>query len=136
MDMAAKLVVISFEDIPEHSKLTKTIEKQAENAPFRHVHQQSYRSTILARHRSTLGNTPPPHGGPSMETKDIACTSLSRHLTNSASQFGMQPFVQGSRTNTVGTALHSCIRKSPKDGITILKCVCGLLYNGKLAYKY
>ena len=43
---------------------------------------------------------------------------------------------QGARTKTVGTALHSYIRKSPKDGITILKFLYGQLYNGKLAYIY
>ena len=36
----------------------------------------------------------------------------------------------------VGTALHSYIHKSPKDGITILKFLYGWPYNGKLAYKY
>ena len=36
----------------------------------------------------------------------------------------------------VGTALHSYIRKSPKDGITILKFLYSQLYNGKLSYIY
>jgi len=43
---------------------------------------------------------------------------------------------QGARTKTVGTALHYYIRKSPKDGITILTCLYGQLYNGTLAYIY
>ena len=30
---------------------------------------------------------------------------------------------------------HSYIRKSPKDGITILKLIYGQLYNGKLPYR-
>ncbi len=34
------------------------------------------------------------------------------------------------------TALHSYIRKSLKDGITILEFLYGQLFNGKLAYKY
>jgi hypothetical protein len=43
---------------------------------------------------------------------------------------------QGARTKTVGTALCSYIRKSPKDGIAILAFLDGQLYNGKLAYIY
>ena len=43
---------------------------------------------------------------------------------------------QGARTKSVGTALHSYIRKSPKEGITILKFLYDQLYNGKLAYRY
>ena len=35
--------------------------------------------------------------------------------------------VQRARINTVGTALHSYIRKSPNDGITILKFLYGQL---------
>jgi hypothetical protein len=43
---------------------------------------------------------------------------------------------QRARKNTVGTAIPFHIRKSPKDGITLLKCIYGQLYNGKLAYRY
>ena len=43
---------------------------------------------------------------------------------------------QGARTKTVGTALHSYIRKSPKHGTSMLKFLYGELYNGKLAYIY
>ena len=43
---------------------------------------------------------------------------------------------QGARTSTVGTAMHSYIRSSPKEGITILKFLYGQLYNGKLAHRY
>ena len=58
--------------------------------------------------------------------------------------FTTHPFTYGSfsRQKTkgpyknVGTALHSYIRKSPKDGITILKFIYGQLYNVKLIYRY
>jgi hypothetical protein len=56
-------------------------------------------------------------------------TSLYRRLITNAK-------TQGARTNIVGTALHSLIRNSPREGITILKFVYGQLYNGKLAYRY
>ena len=43
---------------------------------------------------------------------------------------------QGARTITVSTAIHSHIRKSPKDGITLLKFIYGQLYNGGWQYRY
>jgi len=42
----------------------------------------------------------------------------------------------GARTHTLGTAIHSHIRKCPNDGIPLLKFIHGQLYNGKLAYRY
>jgi hypothetical protein len=56
-------------------------------------------------------------------------TSLYRRLIRKAKD-------QGARTKTVGTALRFYMRKSPKDGITILEFLSGKLYNGKLAYRY
>jgi hypothetical protein len=56
-------------------------------------------------------------------------TSLYRHLILNAK-------ARGARTANVGTALHSRIRNSPTEGITILIFLFGQLYNGKLAYIY
>jgi hypothetical protein len=58
--------------------------------------------------------------------RDLHHTSLYRCLILKAK-------AQGARTNTIGTAIHSHIRKLPKDGITLLKFIYGQLNNGKLA---
>ena len=54
----------------------------------------------------------------------------------STSDSSLRQKTKGPAKKTVGTALHACIRKSTKDGITILKFLYGQLYNGKLAYRY
>ena len=59
-DKAAKMDVTSFEDIPEHQKLTITIENKRKNPNIGHVHQQLYHSSNLTRHRSALSITTPP----------------------------------------------------------------------------
>jgi hypothetical protein len=56
-------------------------------------------------------------------------TSLYRRLITNAK-------TQGAQTNIVGTALHSLIRNSQREGITIFKFIYGQLYNGKLAFRY
>ncbi len=43
---------------------------------------------------------------------------------------------RGAHTANVGTALHSLIRNSPRDGIALLILIYGQLYSGKFAYKY
>jgi hypothetical protein len=56
-------------------------------------------------------------------------TSFYRRLINNAK-------AQGTRTDILGSALHYIIRKSQRDGMTILKFIYGQLYNGKLAFRY
>ena len=63
-------------------------------------------------------------------------TLRSLHHTYLYRRLMLKAKAQGARTNTVGTATHSHIRKSPKDGIFSLEIIYGQLYNGKLAYRY
>ncbi len=62
----------------------------------------------------------------SVALRSLHHTSLFRRLILNAK-------ARGARTANVGTALHSRIRNSPNEGITILKLLYGQLYNGKLA---
>ena len=74
-DTAAKLVINSFEDIPDHQKLTNTVGKQVERPPV----WVMYTSTPPPHQsHSPQAHTQPPYaprGGPSRKTKGDACTS-------------------------------------------------------------
>ena len=68
--------------------------------------------------------------------KDRNATLGSLHHTSLYRRLILKAKDLGGRTKTVGTAFHSYIGMSPRDGITILKFLYGQLYTGKLAYRY
>jgi hypothetical protein len=151
-DAAAKLVVTSFEDIPEHQKLTITIGKQVERPPFWVMYTKNPTtppiSLATGPHSATL--RPPWWTIPEDERrcmhaftktsnqirlKNRNATLRSIHHTSLYIRLILKAKDQGARTKTVSTALHSYIRKLPKDGITILTFLYDHLYNGKLVYR-
>jgi ribonuclease HI len=152
-DAAAKRVVTEFEKIPEHQKLTVTIGKHAERPEFWVMYTNKpptpHISLATGPHSATL--RPPWWTIPvedrlcmhaftkpsdQLRLKVRAATLRSLHHTSLYRRLITNAKTQGARTNIVGTALHSLIRNSPREGITILKFVYGQLYNGKLAYRY
>jgi hypothetical protein len=147
------LVVTSFEDIPEHEKLAVTIGKLAEGPPCLVMYTNNPTtppiSLATGPHSATLH--PPLWTIPEEERRRMhAFTKTSnqsylkvrsaalRSLHNTCLYMRLirKAKAQGARTNTIGTAIHSYIRKSPKNGIHILKFIYGQLYNGNLAYRY
>ena len=142
MDAAGKLVATSFEDIPEHQNLTNTIGKQAERSPFWVMYTNNPTtppiSLATGPHSATL--LPPwwtisederrcMHAftriSKQTRLEDRNATLRSLHITSLYRRLILKAKNQGSRTKTVGTALHSYIRKSPKDGTPILKFLYG-----------
>jgi hypothetical protein len=90
---AAKLVVTSFEDIPEHQKLTINIGKQAERPPFWVMYTSNPTTPPIplttGPHSATL---PPPRGGPSRKTKGDAYTPSLKPRIKYALKLEMQLF--------------------------------------------
>ncbi len=133
-----------FEEIPDLHKITVIIGKQAKKRLIGSCtqatpsHHQLY--FILAPSHSLCAL----RGGPYPKT-DTRCmhafpktynelrlkvrnaTLRSIHHTSLYRPLVLKSKAQGGRTNTLGTAIHSYIRKSPKDGITLLKFIHGQL---------
>ena len=147
------MVVTSFEDIPEHHILTITIGKHAERPPFwvMYTSNPTTPSISLATGPHSAPLRPPWWTIPEDERRCMHAftnttsrirlkvrnaTFRSLHHTSVYTRLILKAKDQGARTKTVGTALHSYIRKSPKDGITILTFLYGQLCNGKIAYSY
>ena len=76
------------------------------------------------------------HPTKQLRQKVRTATLRSLHHTSLYRRLILNAKARGARTANVGTALHSHIRNSPSEGITILKFIYGQLYNGKLAYRY
>ena len=143
-DAAAKKVISAFEDIPESHKLTITIGRQAERPP----HWVMYNNNPLAPpirlatgpHSATLRSpwcTSPEEERPCMHAftqpshqlrhKVRTATVRSLHHTSVYRRLILNAKSRGALTAIVGTALHSLIRNSPKEDITILKFLYGQL---------
>ena len=76
------------------------------------------------------------HPSKQLRQKVRMATLRSLHHTSLYRRLILNAKARGARTANVGTALHSRIRNSPSEGITILKFIYGQLYNGKLAHRY
>ena len=152
-DTAAKLVVTSFAEIPTHKKIIVTIGKQAEIPPYWVMYTNNPIIPSLPLSTGPLSSTLRQPWWTIPETDRLCmhaftkisnqlrlkvrnATLRSLHHTSLYKRLILKAKAKGARTNTVGAAIHSLIRKSPKDGITLLKFVHGQLYNGKLAYRY
>jgi hypothetical protein len=152
-DVAAKRVVAAWDDIPEYQKLTVTIGRQAERPPYWVMYtKNSYapqvqlstgpRSATLRQPWWTIPENERlcmyafTHPSKQLRQKVRTATLKSLYHTSLYRRLILTAKARGAHTAYVGTALHSRIRSSPREGITILKFLYGQLYNGKLAYRY
>ena len=152
-DVAAKRVVAAWDDIPDHQKLTITIGRQAERPPFWVMYTKApltppihlATGPISATLRQPWWTIPEEerlcmyaftHPSKQLRLKVRTATLRSLHHTSLYRRLILTAKANGARTANVGTALHSRIRNSPTEGITILKFLYGQLYNGKLAHRY
>jgi hypothetical protein len=117
-----------------------------------YVHQNTTHNSHPIGHRPTLRNAMPTlvdHSGGQKAMQARLHSPLQTTQTKSSHGNTQKPPLhliiqtpflnakaRGARTANVDTALHSHIRNSSNEGITILKFIYGQLYNGKLAYKY
>ena len=152
-DAAAKRVVADWNGIPANQKLNVTIGRQAERPPYWVMYTktpltppiQLATGPLSATLRQPWWTIPEKerlcmhaftHPSKQLRQKVRAATLRSLHHTSVYRRLILNAKARGARTANVGTALHSRIRNSPTEGITILKFLYGQLYNGKLAYIY
>ena len=151
-DTAAKPVVTSFEEIPTFKIITISNGKQAKRSPywFMHTNNPIVPPIPLSIGPRSLTLRQPWWTIPEADRRCIHAftktsnqlrltvrnTTLRRlHHTSFYRRLIFKAKAQWARTNTVGMAVHSHIRKFPKDGITLIKFIYGKLYNGKLVYR-